>query len=400
MKTVFIIGTCDTKNEELEFLSKVIKNNNLDTKIVDVSTKKNFSNCDITNEEIAKFFPGGKDKIFDARTRGEAIENMSIALKEYFNKIKDISGVIAIGGSGGTSLITPMMQEIPIGCPKIMISTVASGNTSSYVGSSDIMMMYSVVDFASMNSIMEKILSNAANAISGMVKEDLKLSSFKKRKKSIGITMFGVTTPCVENLTKILEKEYECFVFHATGSGGKSFEKLVDSELLDYVLDITTTEICDLLMGGVFPCSEKRLDVFSKKNVPYFGSVGAIDMVNFAEIETVPTKFKKRNLYFHNKQVTLMRTSIEENRKIGLWIAEKLNMMETDVRFFLPLKGVSLIDAQSQPFHCPEANEMLFNTIEQNFKTNGKKKLIKVNANINDALFSEKIINEFLKLNN
>ena len=154
MKTVFIIGTCDTKNEELEFLSKVIKNNNLDTKIVDVSTKKNFSNCDITNEEIAKFFPGGKDKIFDARTRGEAIENMSIALKEYFNKIKDISGVIAIGGSGGTSLITPMMQEIPIGCPKIMISTVASGNTPSYVGSSDIMMMYSVVDFASMNSIM------------------------------------------------------------------------------------------------------------------------------------------------------------------------------------------------------------------------------------------------------
>ena len=398
MKTIFVIGTCDTKNEELVFLSNIIKENGLDTKIIDVSTKPNMIKCDVSNEQIAEFFQEGKENIFNCKTRGEAIENMSNALEKYFAKIHEVSGVIAIGGSGGTSLITPMMQQLPIGCPKIMVSTVASGDISSYVGSSDIMMMYSVVDFASMNSIMEKILTNAGNAISEMVKKQ-KRTFLKKTKKSLGITMFGVTTPCVEKITKKLEKQYECFVFHATGSGGKSFEKLVDSDLLEAVLDITTTEVCDLLMEGVFPCSKKRLDVFSRKKIPYFGSVGAIDMVNFGEIDTVPSKYKKRKLYIHNKQVTLMRTSIDENKKIGLWIANKLNKMNGDVRFFLPLNGLSLIDKPSQPFYDPKANEMLFKSIEENFKTSNKKKLIKINANINDDIFAEKIIDEFLKIN-
>ena len=196
MKTIFVIGTCDTKNEELVFLSNIIKENGLDTKIIDVSTKPNMIKCDVSNEQIAEFFQEGKENIFNCKTRGEAIENMSNALEKYFANIHEVSGVIAIGGSGGTSLITPMMQQLPIGCPKIMVSTVASGDISSYVGSSDIMMMYSVVDFASMNSIMEKILTNAGNAISEMVKKQ-KRTFLKKTKKSLGITMFGVTTPCV-----------------------------------------------------------------------------------------------------------------------------------------------------------------------------------------------------------
>ena len=399
MRTIYIVGTCDTKYEELKYLKQKITENDVKAKLIDVSTTINKNNADISNNEIAKFLPEGINSIFKEKNRGVAIENMSKALKLFISNLNDLAGLIGIGGSGGTSLITPSMQELQIGVPKLMISTVASGNTASYIGSSDIMMMYSVVDFASINNIMEEILSNAANAISGMVKNKELSIPKKKSNKSIGLTMFGVTTPCVEAIVNKIEKKFECFVFHATGSGGKSLEKLVESNLIDGVIDITTTEVCDYLIGGVFPCANTRFDVFEKKPIPYFGSVGAVDMVNFHELSSVPEKYKKRNLYIHNKQVTLMRTTKEENRKIGLWIVNKLNKMIGKVRFFLPLKGVSLLDSPSQPFHNPEANNELFKTIEENFITTKDKKIIKVDANINDIVFVEKVIEEFIKIN-
>ena len=399
MKTIYVVGTCDTKFEELMYLKQKIIENNIKAKLIDVSTTINKNYADISNEEIAKYLHDGANSIFKEKNRGVAIDNMSKALKVFIANLSDLAGLVGIGGSGGTSLITPSMQELQIGVPKLMISSVASGNTASYIGSSDIMMMYSVVDFASLNNIMEEILSNAANAISGMVKNKKVKTIKKKSKKSIGITMFGVTTPCVEKIVKNIEGKFECFVFHATGSGGKSLEKLVESNLIDGVIDITTTEVCDFLMGGVFPCATTRFDVFEKKPVPYFGSVGALDMVNFNELNSVPEKYKKRNLYVHNKQVTLMRTTKEENHNIGLWIVNKLNKMKGTVRFFIPLKGVSLLDSPSQPFHDPEANEELFKTIEENFITTKNKKIIKVNANINDIIFSDKVIEEFIKIN-
>ncbi len=399
MESIYIAGTCDTKNEELMYLKQKIMENKVEVKLIDVSTTINKNNADISNVEIAKSIPDGNNLIFKEKNRSVAIENMSEALRTYILNLNDLGGLVGIGGSGGTSLITPSMQELQIGIPKLMISTVASGNTSSYIGSSDILMMYSVVDFASLNNIMEEVLSNAANAISGMVKNKKRTLTKKKSKKSIGITMFGVTTPCVEAIVEKIEKKFECFVFHATGSGGKSLEKLVDSDLIDGVIDITTTEVCDFLIGGVFPCANTRFDVYEKKQIPYFGSVGALDMVNFNELNSVPEKFKKRNLYVHNKQVTLMRTTKQENHEIGLWIANKLNKIKGKVRFFFPLKGVSLLDSPSQPFHDPEANNELFKTIEENFRSNKDKKIIKVDANINDIIFVEKVIEEFLKIN-
>ena len=399
MESIYIAGTCDTKNEELMYLKQKIMENKVEVKLIDVSTTINKNNADISNVEIAKSIPDGNNLIFKEKNRSVAIENMSEALRTYILNLNDLGGLVGIGGSGGTSLITPSMQELQIGIPKLMISTVASGNTSSYIGSSDILMMYSVVDFASLNNIMEEVLSNAANAISGMVKNKKRTLTKKKSKKSIGITMFGVTTPCVEAIVEKIEKKFECFVFHATGSGGKSLEKLVDSDLIDGVIDITTTEVCDFLIGGVFPCANTRFDVYEKKQIPYFGSVGALDMVNFNELNSVPEKFKKRNLYVHNKQVTLMRTTKQENHEIGLWIANKLNKIKGKVRFFFPLKGVSLLDSPSQPFHDPEANNELFKTIEENFRSNKDKKIIKVDANINDIIFAEKVIEEFLKIN-
>ena len=232
-----------------------------------------------------------------------------------------------------------------------MISTVASGDVGRYVGPADIMMMYSVTDVQGLNAISRQILANGAQAMAGMVQGAARRGRARRAARAarpelpaIGLTMFGVTTPCVQQLTAALAGEYDCLVFHATGVGGQSMEKLVDGGQLEGVIDITTTEVCDLLMGGVFPATEDRFGAIIRARMPYVGSVGALDMVNFGPRDTVPARYQGRLLHQHNPQVTLMRTTPDENERMGRWIGERLNQMDAPVRFLLPEGGVSALD--------------------------------------------------------
>ncbi len=395
MKNVYVVGTCDTKNEELVFLRSVIQKNGLIARTLDVGTSDSPSSADISNEVVASYHPLGRKAVLGLSDRAEAIKNMSFALCEFINSNNDVSGVIGIGGSGGTALIAPMMQMLPLTVPKLLVSTVASGNVAPYVGATDISMMYSVVDFLGLNPILKTILTNAGNSISGMVSGYEKPQPDPESKTPIGLTMFGVTTVCVESITDSLREDFECLVFHATGTGGQSMEKLAESQLLEAVIDITTTEVCDYFMGGVFPCLESRFDIFGANEMPYIGSVGALDMVNFGSRETVPQKYKNRNLFVHNAQVTLMRTTSDENKKMGVWIAGKLNKMYGKVSFFLPMGGVSIIDSPGKPFYDPDANKALFDAIEQNLIQTKDRKLIKIDSNINDPIFSNRVVEEF-----
>ncbi len=397
MRTVYVVGTCDTKYEDLAYVKSIIRENGLDAVIVDVGARKPGGPVDISNKEIASNHPSGGGFLDNIDDRGKFIEMISESFEIYVRKNTDkIGGVIGLGGSGNTSLITRGMRALPIGVPKIMVSTVASGDVAPYVGPNDITMMYSVTDVAGINRISARVLGNAANAISGMVK--FSIPSTGTSRPAIGMTMFGVTTPCVETVKKMIEDRYDCLVFHATGTGGQSMEKLLESGMFAGVIDTTTTEVCDFLMGGVMSAGEDRFGAVIRSKLPYVGSVGALDMVNFHAIDTVPEKYKSRNLYVHNPQVTLMRTTPEENKKMGEWIAAKLNQCEGEVRFFIPGNGVSLIDAPGKPFHDPEADKELFNALEKNIKQTPKRKLIRLPYNINDPEFADALVKAFLEI--
>jgi uncharacterized protein (UPF0261 family) len=326
--------------------------------------------------------------------RGSAVSEMGLAFEHFVAQRRDLGGLISAGGSGGTALATQAMRRLPIGIPKVMVSTVASGDVKPYVGPSDICMMYSVTDISGINRISEKVLANAAHALAGMIAY-AKREKAEETKPALGLTMFGLTTPCVQAVCKQLEARYDCIVFHATGTGGQSMEKLVDSGLIAGVLDVTTTEIADELVGGVLSAGPTRLDTFIKKQVPYVGSCGALDMVNFWAMDTVPAQFRERNLYKHNPNVTLMRTTPEENARMGRFIAEKLNRMEGPVRFLIPEGGVSGIDAPGKPFWDPAADKALFDAIAENFRTTGNRKLIRLPHHINDQAFADALVANF-----
>jgi uncharacterized protein (UPF0261 family) len=283
-----------------------------------------------------------------------------------------------------------------------MISTVASGAVGGYVGPADIMMMYSVTDVQGLNAISRQILANGAQAVAGMVQARLAATREARGRRdarpdlpAIGLTMFGVTTPCVQQLTAALAHEYDCLVFHATGVGGQSMEKLVDGGQLEGVIDITTTEVCDLMMGGVFPATEDRFGAMIRTRMPYVGSVGALDMVNFGPRDTVPARYQGRLLHQHNPQVTLMRTTADENRAIGAWIAERLIRCQGEVRFLIPEKGVSAIDAPGQPFHDPDADAALFEALEAGIEQTDRRRLIRLPLHINDREFSAALVENF-----
>lgn len=396
MKKAYIIGTCDTKFAELDFVRRKIEKAGLPCLLVDVGTTAHDYSPDVSATKLASFHPIRKDLLEKNEGRGDAVQAMSEALEIFLLRQTDIGGLIGLGGSGGTSLICRGLRALPVGLPKVMVSTVASGNTAPYVGASDICMMYSVTDIAGINQISNTILSNAANALIGMLKEDV--PEYEIVKPAVGMSMFGVTTPCVNQIRSELEKEYECLVFHATGTGGRSMEKLIDSGFVNRVIDITTTEVCDLLMGGVMSAGEDRMGAIIRRKIPYIGSVGALDMVNFGGIESVPEKYKNRLLYRHNAQVTLMRTTVEENIKMAKWIARKLNQMEAPVRFFLPEKGVSLLSAEGQAFFDPEADAALFDTLEKEVLQTDKRRLIKLPYTINDQAFSREVVRAFNEL--
>lgn len=394
-RNVLVVGTYDTKARELLYIKGLLDKLGLKTLSVDLSTSRKPSPADVPPQEVARHHPKGVAGVFTG-DRGESVTAMARAFERFVSSRRDIAGMISAGGSGGTSLATPGMRRLAVGVPKIMVSTVASGDVGRYVGPADIMMMYSVVDVQGLNRISEQVLANAAHAMAGMVANKPKGTSYAK--PALGMTMFGVTTPCVQELQRLLSPRYDCLVFHATGTGGQSMEKLADSGLLEGVIDATTTEVCDLLMGGVFPCTEDRFGAFARSRIPYVGSCGALDMVNFGAMDTVPSKYRGRNLYVHNPNVTLMRTTPEENARMGQWIAEKLNKCDGPVRFFIPEGGVSLIDVPGKPFHDPAADKALFDALARTLKQTENRKLLRLPHAINDPAFAKALADAYLQL--
>jgi uncharacterized protein (UPF0261 family) len=396
-RSAYVVGTFDTKGRELSFLKTCLERLGIRAITVDVATTQRPSPADVGPGEVARHHPKGAQAVFTG-DRGSAVSAMAEALERFVLTRRDLAGIISAGGSGGTSLATAAMRALPVGVPKVMVSTVASGDVKGYVGPSDICMMYSVVDVQGINRISEQVLGNAAHALAGMIAHSAapgRRGARRETRPAIGLTMFGVTTPCVQQVVKQLEDRYDCLTFHATGTGGQSMEKLVDSGLVSGVIDVTTTEVPDLLVGGVFPCTEDRFGAIARTRVPYVGSCGALDMVNFGPMDTVPAEFRGRNLYKHNPNVTLMRTTPAENARVGRWIAERLNRCDGPVRFLIPEGGVSLIDAPGRPFYDPEADGALFRAIAETFRPGPNRQLVRLPYNINDQRFSDALVAAF-----
>ena len=394
-RAAYIAGTFDTKGRELFFLRSCLEKLGVRTVTVDLATSGKPSPAMVHPREVARHHPGGERAVFTG-DRGSAVTEMAIAFEEFVARRRDIGGLISAGGSGGTALATRAMRRLPIGVPKVMVSTVASGDVRPYVGPSDICMMYSVTDVAGINRISEKVLANAAHALAGMLAFSRPSAPAEAQSKpALGLTMFGLTTPCVQAVCKQLETEYDCLVFHATGTGGQSMEKLADSGLLAGVLDITTTEVADEIVGGVLTAGPSRMDAFAAAAIPYVASCGALDMVNFWARPTVPARFKDRTLHVHNPNVTLMRTTPDEAVGIGRFIVDKLNRMEGPVRFLIPEGGLSDLDRPGGPFWDPPANRALFDVIASNFRAGTNRKLLRLPHHINDPAFADALVATF-----
>ncbi len=390
---VIVAGTFDTKNDELSYLAERLRADNVVVHTVDLSTSGKPSTSDVTPQDVAAWHPDGAGSVF-SDDRGQSVAAMSVAFENWMDGHKNIAGIISAGGSGGTALVTPAMRRLSIGVPKVMISTVASGNVAPYVGPSDMMMMYSVTDVEGINQISRRVFNNGAAALAGMVTSTSEAASGSDR-AAVGLTMFGVTTTAVQAITSTLSEQYECLVFHATGIGGQSMEKLIDSGMLTAAIDLTTTEVCDLLMGGVFSATEDRFGSIIRTKIPYVGSVGALDMVNFGAPNTVPEKYKDRKFLEHNPQVTLMRTTVEENKQMGEWIGNKLNQMEGPVRFLLPEGGVSAVDGPGSPFEDQDARAALFDALTTTVVQTENRQLIRCSDHINDPSFAAKAVKAF-----
>ena len=393
VKPVYVIGTCDTKEAELRYAVAQVAAAGAPALLVDISTTPSTARADVTPEMVAKHHPDGVDAVLGNADRGKAVTAMAEALGRFLLSRSDIGAVLGLGGGGNTSMVTQAMRVLPIGVPKLMVSTMASGNVAPYIGPTDIMMMHAAADVAGLNAITRTVIGNAAHAAAGMAMNSIPMGGETKR--AVGLTMFGVTTACITQIRHLIEADCECFVFHATGTGGQCLEKLIDSGLITAALDITTTEVADHLIGGVLACTDDRFGAVIRSRIPWVGSVGACDMVNFGGRETVPQQFDARNLYVHNTQVTLMRTTPDENAAIGRWIVERVNRMEGPVRFPLPLKGVSAIDAPGKPFHDPTADAALFAAIRAGWKPAPNRQLVEIDAHINDPAFAEAAVHAF-----
>ncbi len=402
MKTIAIAGTFDTKAEEYLYVKSLVEELGLQTLMIHTGAFASRFTPDVTNQELAQAAGFDIEEIVKKKDRALATDilakGMQKVVPELYRQGK-FDGILSLGGSGGTSMVTPAMRALPIGVPKLMVSTMASGNVEQYVGTSDIIMMPSIVDVAGLNKISKTIFRNAVLAMAGMVglKEKLPADT-EEQKPLIAASMFGVTTQGVNFAKAYLEKRgYEVLVFHATGTGGKTMESLIDAGFFKGVLDLTTTEWCDEIVGGVLAAGSHRCEAAAKNNVPQVVSVGAADMVNFGPINTVPSKFSDRNLYKHNPTVTLMRTTVQENVKVGQMLVEKLNMAAGKTTLLLPLKGVSAIDANGQPFYGPEEDSALFETLRDGINRDVVE-LIELNNNINDQVFAEAAAQKLIDL--
>lgn len=390
----YVCGTFDTKGAELRYLADLLRTAGQRVRLVDLGTQGDGGDVDVPASVVAASHPAGVGAVLGRDDRGAAVGAMAVAFERWLVGQVDVGGIIGAGGSGNTALVAPAMRALPVGLPKVLVSTVASGNVAAYVGPADITMVHSVTDVQGLNRISRRVLGNAAHALAGMMRHQIPAPATGD-KPAVALTMFGVTTPCVQAVTRALEAEFDCLVFHATGTGGRAMEKLVDSGLVQGVIDVTTTEVADLLCGGVLACTEDRFGAISRTGVPYVGSVGALDMVNFGAIESVPERYQGRNFYVHNPQVTLMRTTVEENAAIGNWIGTRLDACTGPLRFLLPEGGVSLIDAPGKPFYDPEADAALFAAIEASLRPRPNRRLERLPFAINDPEFAAALVQAF-----
>jgi uncharacterized protein (UPF0261 family) len=386
-RTVLLVGTLDTKGREYAYLRDRLALAGVEALVADVGTLGPPDGCepDITREAVAA---EGGVALAGASDRGAAVTAMAgaaAALARRLHAEGRIHGLLAAGGSGNTAIATRAMQALPVGVPKLMVSTVAAGDTRDYVGAADVTLMASVTDVAGVNSISAKILANAAAAMAGMVQAPP--VELGEQRPLVAATMFGVTTPCVTRAREELEaRGYEVLVFHATGTGGRAMEALVEGGFLRGVLDATTTELCDDLVGGVLSAGPERLEAAGRHGIPQVVSLGALDMVNFGARDTVPPRFEERTLYVHNPSVTLMRTTREECAELGRRIARKLSRANGPTALFVPLGGVSMIDVEGQPFHDPEADAALFEAIRDGLGDNVE--LVELDCDVNDPAFA------------
>ncbi|XVE87339.1 hypothetical protein DITRI_Ditri18aG0109800 [Diplodiscus trichospermus] len=419
---VYCVGTADTKQDELRFLSESIRSSlntfsnscssKVEVVIVDVSAgqKETESLGDfkfVARKELLSCYSEsvGENPIALPDDRGKAVGVMSKALEHFIKKAQAdgvLAGAIGLGGSGGTSLLSSAFRSLPVGVPKLIVSTVASGQTEPYVGTSDLILFPSVVDICGINSVSRVVLSNAGAALAGMVigrLERFRDSYNEGTKCTVGITMFGVTTPCVNVVKERLQKEgYETLIFHATGVGGKAMESLVREGYIQGVLDITTTEVADYVVGGVMACDNYRFDAIIENKIPLVLSVGALDMVNFGPKDTIPSNFQQRKIHVHNAQVSLMRTTIDENKKFAGFIADKLNKSSSKVCVCLPQKGVSALDASEKPFYDPEATGTLLNELNRLIQINEDRQVKIYPYHINDPEFANALVDSFMEI--
>ena len=398
---VLLLGTFDTKGEEYALVRAIIQRRGHDVITMDLGVlggdHRSAIPVDIPATRVAEAGGAALDDLRRGRDRGSAVQVMQegarVLIRTLFAEGR-FGGVLGVGGGGGTAMITAAMRELPVGVPKVMVSTMASGQVAPYVDVKDITMMYSVVDLAGLNPLSARILSNAAGAICGML-ESTEGSSLASARPMLAASMFGVTTPCVTAARSRLQAAgYEVLVFHATGSGGRAMEGLIDDGYFTGVLDVTTTEWCDEVVGGVLSAGPERLSAAGRKGLPQVVSVGALDMVNFGPEDSVPERFRSRTLYRHNDSVTLMRTSAEECREVGRRIGAQLSRAEGPVVLMLPARGVSMLDAPGQPFHDPEADRALFASLREHA---GPRVVVReIDRHINDVEFAHALADELL----
>ncbi len=398
-KTVVIVGSLDTKGQEFKFIKELIEQAGLKTLVVDfgVMGEPVFA-PDIERNEVVQAGGGDLAYLASGEHKDEAMKTMATGLAVVVHRLYDegrLDGIIGMGGSGGTSIATAGMRTLPVGVPKVMVSTVGGGDVSAYAGTKDITFMPSIVDVAGINSISAAIYANAAGAIAGMV--NMAKPDVGQAKPLITASMFGNTTKAVDHARGILEQNgYEVLVFHATGNGGKTMESLISDGYIAGSLDITTTELADTVCGGVFDAGPERCLAASRAGIPAVIAPGCVDMANFWGIDTVPEKYRGRKLYEWNPNVTLMRTNVAENIKIGEMIAAAANAATAPVAILLPLKGVSMLDSPGGRFWDPEADRACFEAIKHNVKANIP--VIELDYNINDPEFSGKVAETLLEM--
>jgi uncharacterized protein (UPF0261 family) len=396
---IYALATMDTKGEEIAFVASALRLAGVEVVTVDVGTgAAPVVTPDIPREKVLAAHPQGRTSI-GLTDRAGALAVMSEALEAFLtgeHAADRLAGTIGLGGTGGTALLTAAMRSLPLGVPKIMVSTVAGGDVSAYVQGSDIVMFPSIVDIAGLNSVSSAVLTRAAGAVAGMV---LARPPQVPVKPAVGITMLGVTTPCVTARRGFLEAAgWDVLVFHATGAGGRAMEALVEAGLISAVIDVTTTEVADEVVGGVFPAGPGRFDTILRRGIPYVVSLGALDMVNFWAPETIPARFADRMFHRHNANVTLMRTTPEENRAFARWIAVKLNRAAAPWTLLVPEGGVSLLDVPGQPFHDPKTDGALFDELDHAIEIRPGRTVIRRTEAINDPAFAEALANVFFQL--